>query len=129
MICSTCRKVESTTSVWSAGWIAANMPPLPVCNDCCKQHKQVAGCVDGKEALERFNQIKQSVIWNDPVFDQLQSEILLNGDVIKGREASKSLTLLSRLLVSYKGDYWILTKYSMLNIGADTFWCNRLEFK
>lgn len=130
MICSTCRKVESTTSIWSAGWIAANMPPLPVCANCSSQHGKV-GCVEGQQALDHYKAIKQFAIWTDSQFDSLQSEVLLNGDIIKGCKdcRSKSVTVVSRLLVSYKEDYWIVTKYSMLNLGNDTFWINRLEFR
>lgn len=131
MKCSTCRKSEATHKVWNAGWIAAHIPPLQVCKSCCTLHEKV-GCVTNGLAMECYQKVKQFVSWLNPVFDQIQNEILLNGDILKGRETYsefKSLTVQSRLLASYKEDYWVVTKYSLVNLGLDTFWCSRLEFR
>lgn len=131
MTCNSCKKeCTQLISAWSAGWIASNLPPISICADCTRKQTQA---VFGQEAWKKFNNVKQFVTWTQPDFEQLQSDILLNGDILKGREGyaaqSGSLTLLSRLLVSYKEDYWIVTKYSIINLGQDTFWFDRLEFR
>lgn len=124
--CHCCRQNEAEYTVWSVSWINAADGVIYICKGCLYLYKATYITI-GKEARIEFESIKQFIRHTDTSFSAFQKELLDNADVYRGTKEEIG-TLAGKLLLHYKGDYWLLFTYSIVNLGEFATLANKLEW-
>lgn len=126
MICYTCKKMDATNHIWSAGWMNAYLDPMPICESCLKGYVDKKHIVIGDEAFQRHKAIKEYIMVVDRRYDIMRKILCEEGNILHGSPVF--IGFFSKILIEYQGDFWIVSKYLLTNLGGDNFWNNRIQW-
>lgn len=112
--CYSCKIRESKYTIWSVYWIDASCGPIYICPSCLPRYVENQSPYIGQQARERFESIKKFIRHDSIDLEHNKKLLVEKGECMKYTDPN---TLLGKVLIYYKKEYWIVMKYSVVCLG------------